>query len=233
MPPLIELRHVTKDYRGLRPLRIDSFTLAAGERVAISGLDAVAAEVFVNLVTAAVLPDAGDVRIFGESTRDIATETAWLTSLDRFGILTERAVLLEGSSLLQNMALPFTVEIDPVPDAVEGKVKRLATAVGLEDIGLDQPMGNLPRWVRLRVHLARALATDPQVLLLEHPSAGLDAAEAAGLARQVTGVATDRRLAVLCVTQDAAFAVMVADRRLALNAANGTLTAARGFSWFR
>ncbi len=89
--------------------------MARGERVALAGIDAGGAEVMLNLVTGASLPDEGEVRVFGRRTADVSDGDEWLASLDCFGIVSERAVLLEGATLTQNLALPFTLEIDPVP----------------------------------------------------------------------------------------------------------------------
>src|SRR5436853_5521753 len=94
--PALDMAGVVKRYQGLRPLRIRKLLVAPPDRLVLSGFDAAAAEVFVHLVTGATLPDEGDVRVDGRSTRDIATDTEWLASLDRFGIVTDRAVLIEG-----------------------------------------------------------------------------------------------------------------------------------------
>ena len=81
------------------------------------GLDAGAAEVLVNLVTGAGVADRGTVCVQGRNNAEIANGDEWLESLDRFGIVSERAVLLEGATLEQNLAMPFTLQIDPVaPD---------------------------------------------------------------------------------------------------------------------
>src|SRR5438094_944769 len=93
-PPQIAFAGVTKNYAGLRPLRIADLTVRPGEQLVLSGFDASAAEVFINLVTGASVPDEGEVRVAGQDTRAITTDTQWLASLDRFGIVTERAVLL-------------------------------------------------------------------------------------------------------------------------------------------
>ena len=69
--------------------------IRAGERLALGGVDAGAAETLIHLVTGAALADSGEVLIAGTNTRAIATDTAWLASLDRFGIVTDRAVLIE------------------------------------------------------------------------------------------------------------------------------------------
>ena len=65
MTPVVDMSGVVKNYSGLRPLRIESLSVAESERVAIAGIDAAGAEVLVNLLTGASLPDAGEVRVFG------------------------------------------------------------------------------------------------------------------------------------------------------------------------
>ena len=151
----LELTGVVKDYRGLRPLRIADFVVEEGERAAISGLDRQAAEVFVDLVNGALLPDAGVVRVLGRSTADITEGDDWLSWLDAFGILTQRAVLLESSSLAQNLALPLSLEIDPMPADLRATVDALAAEVDLPAERLDRPIGDAPPIVRLRAHLGQ------------------------------------------------------------------------------
>src|SRR5688572_15748500 len=111
--PVLRIERVTKNYQGLRPLRLASLVLLPGERVAIAGLDAPAAEVLVNLVTGAAVPDDGDISILGRRTTAIEHADDWLAWLDLFGIVSERGVLLEGASVQQNLAMPYTLAIDP------------------------------------------------------------------------------------------------------------------------
>src|SRR5688500_15948127 len=104
---VLEFRNVEKAYGGLRPLRIQQLAVARGQTLALVGFDRATAEVFVDLATGATVPDAGEVRAFGQSTASIKDAEAWLASLDRFGILSERAVLLDGLTVLQNLAMPL------------------------------------------------------------------------------------------------------------------------------
>ena len=131
--PVLELEGIEKRYQGLRPLRLQSLAIAPGERVAMLGVDAGAAEVLVNLVTGASVADRGAVRVLGRNNADIADGDDWLASLDRFGIVSPRAVLLEGATLEQNLAMPFTLQIDPVAPEIARRVSELAVACGLGD----------------------------------------------------------------------------------------------------
>jgi predicted ABC-type transport system involved in lysophospholipase L1 biosynthesis ATPase subunit len=232
--PAVQIAGVLKRYGGLRPLRLRALTVQAGERVAIAGLDAAAAEILVGLLTGATLPDEGEIRIDGRATADIRNEAEWIASLDRFGIVSPRAVLLSGATVRQNLAMPFTLSIDPLPDAIAERAERLAAEVGLASDLLDLPAGPAPPEAIVRVHLARALAIDPRVLVLEHPTVTLGAEAAPGLAADVARVATARHLAVIAVTEDDRFADALGGRRVRLDAATGALAPARGWRrWFR
>lgn len=231
---VIRLTKLHKNYGALRPLRILDLTIEAGERVALGGLDGPAAEILVNLVTGATLPDQGTVHAFGASTADITNGDAWLASLDRFGIVSPRAVMLDGSTLQQNLALPFTLELDPVPPAVATQVAALAAECGIAGELLTRVSGELPAHVRARTHLARALALNPQLLVIEHPTADVDEAERPALARDFAAAIQGRSAAALVMTLDVNFAEGVAHRSLLLQPATGALVtwkAKRG--WFR
>lgn len=230
--PLVIVRGVTKDYRGLRPLRISSFDLHAGQSVALLGFDEVTAELLVNLVTGAILPDSGDVTVMGRSTASIAHADDWVETLDQFGLLSERAVLLDQLTAEQNLAMPLTLELDELPAGVREAVTRLAAEVGLSNEELYQPVTMLSPIARLRVRLGRALALDPRVLLAEHPNASLPKNAVSGFAADIARVTTGRRLASLVITADSAFARAITDEVLTLQPATGELKrSARWRSW--
>jgi putative ABC transport system ATP-binding protein len=219
----LHIAKLRRAYNGLRPLRLNDLTIAAGERVAVSGLDAGAAEVLVNLVTGASIPDEGEVVVFGRSTASISDGDEWLASLDRFGIVTPRAVLLDSATLLQNLAMPVTLDIEPVPSDIAARVIELARDAGIDERWLDKPISALDAAVRARAHLARAVALDPALLIMEHPTAGLAAGEGRAFGEVVASVAGGRALATLIISEDVAFSEAAATRRLALHGATGEL----------
>lgn len=228
-PPVIEITGLVKDYKGLRPLRLASLTVQDGERVSVGGIDATAAEVLVNLVNGAILPDQGAVCVFGQDTVDIGNETDWLASLERFGLVSPRAVLLDGATLLQNLALPITLDIEALADDVRAQVEALAHRVGIDHDWLERLAGDAPADVRMRVHLARAIVLNPQVLILEHPTLGVPPDVVPAFAQDVLRVVAPERLTVLAVTNDDVFSGVVAQRAYHLHAATGQLVSARGW----
>jgi ABC-type transporter Mla maintaining outer membrane lipid asymmetry ATPase subunit MlaF len=220
---VLELLDISKDYRGLRPLRIERLQMSPGQSVALMGLDQVAAEVFVNLATGATLPDRGTVTLFERPTTAIDNSAEWLAVVDRFGIVSRRAVLLDGLTAIQNLAMPFTLDIEPPPEDVRDRAAALAREVGLDDAILARPLTELDEAARARVRLGRALALDPAIVLLEHPTADLapDAAQPYG--RAIRASAARRGAALVALTADRDFARAVADRVLTLDAASGKL----------
>lgn len=231
--PVLEIANVSKNYGGLRPLRIQSLTISSGEHVALLGLDQPMAEVLVNLVTGASVPDDGDVRVFGQSTSAIADSAQWLALVDRFGIVSDRAVMLEGMTVVQNLAIPFTLDIEPPSDDARSRAVALAGEAGLDRATWDQPVASLSGEVRARVRLARALALDPAVLLLEHSTAAVESSQAASVAHCVRTAARGRGVAVLALTADPVFARALGGRLLKLDPATGRLNPQRGRGWFR
>ena len=171
--------------------------VAAGEQVAIVGFDQPAAEVFVNLVTGATLPDAGEVACSADRPSAIADSAEWLAIVDRFGIVSERAVLLEQLTVVQNLAMPFTLEIEPPPDDVRERAPRRSRGRSGSPSRLDRAgrRRSTPP-ARARVRLAARSRSIRRSLLLEHASAGLAARRVAALGARDPRASRAPRVAV-------------------------------------
>ena len=227
--PAIAIRDVQKDYRTLRPLRVRALDVREGESIALLGFDRASAEVLVNLVTAATVPDSGEIRVFGRPTSTIADADAWLSSLDVFGVLSERAVVLDNLSVEENLTIPLTLALHDVDRAVRAKVESIATEVGLPLADLKKPVGALSSSGRLRVRLGRALAPDPRIILAEHPNALVEPADVASFAADYARIVSARGLASLLLTADRQFAAAAAPRILMLQPATGELKPLSGW----
>jgi ABC-type lipoprotein export system ATPase subunit len=189
-----------------QPLVIDQLTIDARDRVALPDLNTGAAETFINLITGASLPDEGTVVVDGCDTRQITTDTDWLVSLDRFGIVTARAVLIGALPVAANMALPLTLAIDPMSPETRAAVEALAARVGLPVARLDAKASTLTAGEQVRVHLARALAPGPKLVLLEHPTAAVaDEGERKVLGEAVRHATASTATGWIALTSDRTF----------------------------
>jgi predicted ABC-type transport system involved in lysophospholipase L1 biosynthesis ATPase subunit len=221
---IVSVRDLVKDHAALRPLRIQQLEVEAGQIVSLVGLDASSAEVLVGLLTGALLPDSGDVRLFDKSTRSVDDSEAWLAMLDGVGIVTERAVLIDQFTVAQNIAMPFTLEVDPIAADVRPQVEELAREVGIDAALWETAVGRAGAEAKTRVRLARALALGPRLLLAEHPSATLPRDAVERVASDVARIARARHLAVLTITADAAFARALGGDLLTHQPATGALS---------
>ena len=222
---LLEISGLKKDYQALRPLRIAQLHGKAGDIVSIAGIDAPAAETLVHLITGATLPDEGEVTLFGQNTRAITDGDAWLKSLDGIGMVTARGILIEAFSVMQNIAMSYTLAVDPIDPRVVPQAGSLARDVGIDPARFDLPAGQAGPEVQMRVHLARALALGPKMLIAEHPSAGLPRESIAAFGADLAKIARARGLALLAITADEPLAKAIGGRRLELAAGTGELRA--------
>jgi predicted ABC-type transport system involved in lysophospholipase L1 biosynthesis ATPase subunit len=223
------MRGLVKSYQALRPLRVRDLTVAPGPAITVTGLDAPAAEVFVHLVTGAALPDQGDVALFGTNTRSITDTTAWLQALDRLGLVSHRAVLVDVLSVIQNVAMPLTLDVDPIDPAFRPAVEDLAREAGIPEPAWGLALGRADAEVTFRVRLARALAPGPSLVIAEHPSAGLPRDAVSRVAADTARVAGGRGATLVTLTADPAWAEAVGGRRLTLHPGSGELVPADGF----
>jgi predicted ABC-type transport system involved in lysophospholipase L1 biosynthesis ATPase subunit len=226
---LLEIRAIVKDYQALRPLRIRELNVHAGDVVSLGGIDAPAAEIFVHLVTGAMLPEEGDISLFGQLTRSITDGDAWLQSLDGVGIISGRAILIEAFSILQNVAMPFSLDVDPINPAVLPKAIAVAREAGLDAATWERPVGGTSAEAQMRAHVARALAQDPRLVIAEHPTATLPRDAVASFGADLARIARTRGIALVALTADETFAAALGGRRLILVGASGELKAPGAF----
>jgi ABC-type lipoprotein export system ATPase subunit len=226
---LIELRDITKSFGGLRPFRLQSLSVDAGEIVAVDGLDRAAAAVLTDLITGTVLPDAGSVVIDGRPTSALGSQDEWLAFLDRFGIVNDRVVLLDELSVAANLAVPLTLDLDPMPADARRRVDALGSEVGLDAAILDAPLHQASALSRMLVRLGRAMAHEPAILLVEHPTADLVSEDAVTFARALHAVAIRHGFAAIVATADRRLPRGTMTRRLEWRAASGDVRESRGW----
>jgi ABC-type uncharacterized transport system ATPase subunit len=220
--PLV-LINVEKQYGGLRPLRVRDLRVPAGRITMLLGFDRPTAEVFVNLITGASLPDTGEVSSLGRPTSAIADSDEWLAFVERFGIVSDRIVLLEGMTVAQNLAISFDLALEPVPPEIMARVTPLAAEVGIDAASLHTRVADAAPLLRAQVFLARALAFDPAIVVLEHPTANLSPDEAKAFAAIVGAVSKRRGLTTIGLLMDERFAKATGGRLLKWQPATGEM----------
>ena len=221
---LVHVTDVVKNYQALRPLRVRNLRVARGQSVSLFGFDKTASEVLVNLITGSSLPDNGTVHVFGRATTEIADSADWMDLLQRFGMFSDRTVLVEQLTVEQNMALAHTLEVDPLPDGVRRQLHEIADTLGIASGLLGRRVEGLNALEIALARLGRAVALKPDVLLAEHPTITLDAAEQAVFGKAAASVVARYGMAAIYITADHAFARAVGSDALTVRPATGELS---------
>ena len=180
-----------------------SLSIEAGEFVSIIGPSGCGKSTFLRIVGDLVEPTAGTVRVNGKSTRQ--------ARLDRdYGIVFQSPVLYEWRTVIANVRLPLELAGRPKAEW-DDRSRTLLSLVGLEEFRNHYP-SQLSGGMQQRVSIARALALNPSILLMDEPFGALDEISRDRMNRELLDVWTKTAATVLFVTHSIAEAVFLSSR---------------------
>jgi phospholipid/cholesterol/gamma-HCH transport system ATP-binding protein len=168
----IRLESVSKAFGAHQVLRDVSLTVPAGTACCILGRSGTGKSVTLKHVIGLIRPDSG--RIFVENDEITALDARGLSRVRRgMGFLFQNAALFDSITVGENVAFPLRRHTRLPEVAIQRRVREKLGEVGLADAAGSMP-ADLSGGMRKRAGLARAMALDPSVLLVDEPSAGLD-----------------------------------------------------------
>lgn len=214
-PAAVELRHVTKRFGPHVVLDDVSFAVAPGRSVCIIGRSGTGKSVALKHMVGLLQPDAGQVLIEGS---DIACLDSRALSRvrRRIGFLFQNAALFDSITVGENVAFPLRRHTAMDRAAVRDRVEALLLAVGLAG-EYDKMPADLSGGMRKRAGLARALALDPAILLVDEPSAGLDPITAGEIDQLLLGLKQQGGTTLVVVTHNIPSARTLADEMIVLH----------------
>jgi len=200
----VEVRGLRKVYDAegappVRALRGADLTMVAGEFVAVMGPSGCGKSTLLNMIAGLDTPDDGEIVLAGESL--VGKDENALARLRRrhIGIVFQFFNLLEGMSVLENVALPAMIAGSKRKKA-ETRARDLLDLLGLADKSKSAP-GVLSGGQRQRLAIARALANEPTLLLADEPTGALDSAGGAEVMELFRRLHSNGQ-AILLVTHD-------------------------------
>lgn len=164
---MIELKRITKSYSGKKAVDDISFTVEHGEILGFLGPNAAGKTTTMRMITCYMPPTSGTILVDGMDTSENSLEIR-----KRIGYLPEMAPIYPDMNVLDY--LDYVSELRRlIGDAKKSRIREMISVCGLDGV-LGQDIGQLSKGYRQRVGLAQAMIHDPDILVLDEPTAGLD-----------------------------------------------------------
>jgi len=219
-PPVV-VRGLRKSFGAQRVLNGVDFTVAKGETVAVMGRSGTGKSVLLKLLVGLQAPDAGSICIQGEEITSLKIDR--LNEIrKKMGFLFQQAALYDSLTVEENVAFPLSRHSHLSAGERKDRVGELLKSVDMQE-GLQKLPSEISGGMQKRVGLARALALDPEILLFDEPTAGLDPITAREIDDLIVKMQSERQISSIVVTHDIHGAKVFSDRLLFMK--EGTVVA--------
>jgi len=222
---LIRIMDLQKAFGEQKVLKGISLEVRRGETVAVLGRSGGGKSVLLKLIIGLQTPDGGSIQIADKEITQL-DENQLNEVRKRVGFLFQQAALYDSLTVEDNVAFPLTRHTKMSSAERNNRAHEL-----LADVGMDRDLGKMPSEIsggmQKRVGLARALALDPEVLLFDEPTAGLDPITAAEIGDLIVNLKRKRKMSALVVTHDVHGANAYSDRMVLLH--EGSIAAEGSF----
>jgi phospholipid/cholesterol/gamma-HCH transport system ATP-binding protein len=214
-PPAVEFRGVSKAFGARRVLDDVSLTVPAGRSLCVLGRSGTGKSVTLKTIVGLIRPDAGAVLIDGQDiTRLRPRELSGIRR--KIGFLFQNAALFDSITVGENVAFPLRRHTRLGEAEILERVRQRLADVGLESEREMMP-ADLSGGMRKRAGLARAMALDPSILLVDEPSAGLDPVTAGEVDALLVGLREHARTSLVVVTHNIPSARRIGDELIFLH----------------
>ena len=225
--PILETHHLGIDFGGLTAVNEFEITIGRTEITGLIGPNGAGKTTVFNLLTNVYKPTRGNILLDGVSTAGKST-----AQLCRMGIAHtfQNIRLFKDMSVIDNILVGLHHEMDyTLPEAILRlprfwRGERIARKRALELLGIfhmedlaDSPAGSLPYGAQRRLEILRALATNPSILLLDEPAAGMNPSETAELMENIRRIRDTFQIAVLLIEHDMSLVMGICEGIAVLN----------------
>jgi phospholipid/cholesterol/gamma-HCH transport system ATP-binding protein len=209
--PLIEFKNVTKSFGGNTVLKNVDLSIYEGEITTIIGKSGVGKSVFLKHIIGLLHPDEGEVLFRGRKISDMTKEERH--DLKRqFSYMFQNNALFDSLTVFQNIALPLEERTNMQPTEIHRKVTSMMDDLELSRENAPKFPSQLSGGMQKRVALARALITDPKIVLFDEPTTGLDPIRKNAVLSMITHYQKKFGFTAILVSHDIPDAFYISDR---------------------
>lgn len=208
--PAVRFENVSKSFDGKKILERVSFQVGAGEAFCLLGRSGTGKSVTLKLMIGLIKPDEGIVSIHGSEIQNLNPRRL-SDARKSVGFLFQNAALFDSISVSENVAFPLRRHTRKSEKEIRAVVREKLEEVELAQEGNKMP-SQLSGGMAKRAGLARALALDPNILLVDEPSSGLDRITATEIYQLLLELKKKKKVTLVVVTHDVTGARTFADR---------------------
>jgi phospholipid/cholesterol/gamma-HCH transport system ATP-binding protein len=217
--PVVAVENLRKTFASHTVLNGISLSVGRGETLAVLGRSGTGKSVLLRLIIGLETPDSGSIRIHGQDIGGLALDRMGEIR-KKMGFLFQHAALYDSLTVGENVAFPLVHHRRDMSRSERGdRVMQLMAEVGMKG-DLDKMPSDISGGMQKRVGLARALALEPEILLLDEPTAGLDPISSGEIDDLILKLQRERQMASIVVTHDLHSARTIADRLALLDQGN-------------
>jgi phospholipid/cholesterol/gamma-HCH transport system ATP-binding protein len=217
--PVVAVNSLRKTFGSHMVLNGISLSVNRGETLAVLGRSGTGKSVLLRIIIGLESPDSGSVCIHGQNIVGQALDR--MSEIrKKMGFLFQHAALYDSLTVAENVAFPLEHHRRDLSRSERSdRVKRLLAEVGMEG-NLEKMPSDISGGMQKRVGLARALALEPEILLLDEPTAGLDPISSGEIDDLILKLQRERQIASIVVTHDLHSARTIANRLALLDQGN-------------
>ncbi|MGA3263639.1 MAG: ABC transporter ATP-binding protein [Terracidiphilus sp.] len=209
--PVVAVENLRKTFASHMVLNGICLSVRRGETLAVLGRSGTGKSVLLRLIIGLEKPDSGLVRIHGQDIAGLSLDQIGEIR-KKMGFLFQHAALYDSLTVAENVAFPLEHHRRDMSRSERGdRVKQLLAEVGMEG-NLEKMPSDISGGMQKRVGLARALALEPEILLLDEPTAGLDPISSGEINDLILKLQRERQMASIVVTHDLHSARTIANR---------------------